>query len=224
MDRPLPFRSGSFDSAFCSDAFHLILNKAGCVREARRVISPDGLIGIVRFGNAAQEPREGHELTVDGYTRLFNGIPHLLLGEGELVESYLQRKGLDLRRRETPEDLEGQKWLSAFLAPREQALSEYSPFADWPHSEGRLAVNPIYRAESSTPKEGLKLRFEFPSEWYAFENEGYKEYAPDRVAISPEVLAAVRANDRTDAVQALIDRFVIIGVPDRYMPDRFPLA
>ncbi len=224
VDRPLPFSSGSFDSAFCSDAFHLILNKVGCVREARRVIAPDGLIGIVRFGNAAQEPREGHELTIDGYARLFDKISHLLLGEHELVESYRQRKGPDLRRRETPVELRGQKWLSAFLFSGESEFRVHGSFADWPHSAGCLVVNPIYRVESGTPNEGLTLRFEFPSEWYAFENEDYAEYAPDRVEISPEVLVAVRAGERSAAVKELIDRFVIIGVPDRYMPDRFPLV
>lgn len=224
VDRPLPFRTGSFESAFCSDAFHYFVNKAGCVREARRVIAPDGLIGIVRFGNADQEPREGHELTVAGYAELFSEIPHLLLGEDELATSYVRRKGPDLRRREMPGDLEGQKWLAAILSAEELSFRESGPFRDWPHAEGRLVLNPIYLVESMSPSGDLKLRFEFPSEWYEFENAGYLEYAPDSVDVPREVLTALREGDRTDAVQKLIDRFVIIGVPDRYMSERLPIV
>ena len=34
------------------------------------------------------------------------------------------------------------------------------------------------------------------------------------------VLADAQAGSRTDAVKDLIDRFVLVGVPDRYMPER----
>ena len=222
VDRPLPFRTGSFESAFCSDAFHYFLNKAGCLREARRVLAPDGLIGIVRFGNVAQEPREGYELTVAGYAELFGEIPHVLLGEDELVASYLRRRGPDLRRRETPGELEDQKWLTAVLSAEESSFREYGPFCDWPHAGGRLVLNPIYLMESMSPSGDLTLRFEFPSKWYEFENAGYREYAPDSVDVPRDVLTALLAGDRTEAVQELIDRFVIVGVPDRYMWERLP--
>ena len=127
VDRPLPFSEGFFDSAFCSDAFDLVLNKAGCLRETRRVTAPDGLIGIVRFGNAALEPREGHELTVHGYDHLFGDVPHVLLAEDELVASYREREGPDLRRRELPKELEGQKWLSTVLSQSARCFETMDP-------------------------------------------------------------------------------------------------
>lgn len=222
VDRPLPFGTGSFDSAFCSDAFHLVLNKAGCVREARRVTAPDGLIGIVRFGNAALEPREGHELTVGGYAHLFGDISNVLLGEDELVASYLGREGPDLRRTEVPRELVAQKWLSAVLTDTETVFRNHGPVDGWSHAEGRLVLNPIYRLESADAEGNTALRFEFPSEWYEFENAGYLEYAPESVTVSREVLADVRSGSRTDAVRDLIDRFVVVGVPDRYMQERRP--
>jgi len=217
VDRPLPFRAASFDSVFCSDAFHLVLNKAGCVSESRRVIGPDGLIGIVRFGNAAVEPREGHELTVDGYERLFGEVPHVLLGEDELVGAYLAGHGADLSQTAMSTSLHGQKWLSAVLSDNEATFREHEPFTSWPHAEGRLAINPIYVPNPPSAPEGVELRFEFPSEWYGFENAGYLDYAPESVRVSREALADVRAGRRTEAVQQLIDRFVVVGVPDRYL-------
>ena len=36
------------------------------------------------------------------------------------------------------------------------------------------------------------------------------------------VLAYAQAGSRTVAVKDLIDRFVLVGVPDRYMPERWP--
>jgi SAM-dependent methyltransferase/uncharacterized protein YbaR (Trm112 family) len=220
IDRPLPFSTGYFDSAFCSDAFHLVLNKAGCVREARRVTAPDGLIGIVRFGNAALEPREGHELTVDGYTNLFSDVSKVLLGEGELVASYRGREGPDLRRSGVRRELVSQKWLSAVLSDTEAVFRNHGPVDGWHHAEGRLALNPIYRLESADAEGNVTLRFEFPTEWYEFENAGYLEYAPESVTVSREVLADVRSGSPTDAVRELIDRFVVVGVPDRYMQER----
>ena len=222
VDRPLPFSEGFFDSAFCSDAFHLVLNKVGCVREARRVTSRDGLIGIVRFGNAALEPREGHELSVDGYAHLFDDVPHVLLGEDELIGSYRDWDAPDMSRRELSTRLEGQKWLSAVLSDNETVFRSHGPAGDWAHAEGQLVLNPIYRVESATEQGDVTLRFEFPTEWYEFENAGYLEYAPESVTVSQEVLADVRAGSRTDAVRDLIDRFVVVGVPDRYMPERLP--
>jgi hypothetical protein len=80
----------------------------------------------------------------------------------------------------------------------------------------------LRRLESASAEGDVALRFEFPTEWYEFENAGYLEYAPDRITLSREVLADVRAGSRTDAVRDLIDRFVLVGVPDRYMPERWP--
>ncbi len=222
VDRPLPFSTDFFDSTFCSDAFHLVLNKAGCVREARRVTAQDGIVGIVRFGNAALEPREGHELTVDGYSHLFDDVSRVLLGEDELVASYRGRKAPDLRRRELPTGLEDQKWLSAVLSDNETVFRSHGPADDRAHAEGRLVLNPIYRLESAAQPGDVTLRFEFPTEWYEFENAGYLEYAPESIPVSREVLADVRAGSRTEAVRDLIDRFVVVGVPARYMQERWP--
>lgn len=36
-----------------------------------------------------------------------------------------------------------------------------------------------------------RLRFELPSGWYEFENERYREYAPDSIELTAEALAAV---------------------------------
>ena len=179
------------------------------------------MIGIVRFGNAAVEPREGHELTVAGYEQMFGEVPHVLLQEDELVRAYLAARGADLTPRETSVDLEHQKWLSAILSDGESTFRDHGPFAKWPHAEGRLALNPIYVLDAQTPEGGVRLRFEFPSEWYEFENAGYRKYAPQSVDVPGDVMAALRAGKRTEAVQALIDHFVIVGVPDRYMPERF---
>lgn len=91
---------------------------------------------------------------------------------------------------------------------------------DWSHSEGHLARNPIYRIEDTDRSGDFAMRFEFPSEWYEFENAGYREYAPETIQVPREVLASVRSGDRSEAVRELIERFVVIWVPDRYMPER----
>jgi len=144
------------------------------------------------------------------------------VGEDELVASYLQRKGPDLRCGELPGELGDQKWLSAVMSGAESVFREHGPVGDWPHAKGRLALNPIYRMIDTDRPGDIRIRFEFPSEWYEFENAGYREYAPETVDVPRDVLAALRAGERTEEVRELIDKFVVVGVPDRYMPERWP--
>ncbi len=215
-DRRLPFADGAFGGTFCSDAFHCFLHRATTVGELARLTAQTGVIVLARFGNALVEPREGYELVPRGYSRLFGALPHVVLGEDELVESYRARRGPDLTQREIPAEVERQKWISIVASRDASRFRAGARFEQWPHALGSLQLNPIYRVENRSPNGDLELRFEFPSSWYEVENGGYLDYAPKNCRVSGEVMRAVAARATHPALDDLIAGFVLIGMPERY--------
>lgn len=215
-DQPLPFADGALGGIFCSDAFHYFLYRAASIREYQRKLTAAGVLILCRFGNAAAEPREGYELTVDGYRSLVGAWPHAMLGEDDLIERYLEKRGPDLDAEASPDALRQQKWLSLVAARSLEPLRGERPFAAWPHAAGRLQLNPIYLEDSSQPGGETALRFEFPSPWYEFENQRYLGYAPRRTRITHEAWAALREGRPAPALREYIDQFVVLGMPERY--------
>jgi SAM-dependent methyltransferase/uncharacterized protein YbaR (Trm112 family) len=215
-DQSLPFSKKVFIGIFCSDAFHCFLHRAASVREMQRLLSDDGVLILSRFGNVELEPREGYELSLEGYRRLFSGTRHVFLGEDALVSSYLKKRGPDLATEAPPQFLGSQKWLSVVASRNLDKLPTGSRFADWPHATGRLQINPIYVADRQNGHRGPNLRFQFPSPWYEFENRRYREYAPESCVITPELVEALGRNEREPEMEFYLDQFVVLGMPDRY--------
>lgn len=214
-DRPLPFANGAASGIYCSDAFHYFLYRSASVREMRRITAADGTIVLACFGNAI-EPREGYELTVEGYSKLFDGMPHVIVGEDALLRDYSDRRGPDLSNIEANDALGRQKWLSLVASSRPGALGRAPRFAEWPHAFGRLQINPIYTVEEKRSNGDLVLRFEFPSSWYKFENEAYLKYAPERCVLPAALVAALERQEHPPELDEFIAKTVIIGMPDRY--------
>lgn len=219
VDRPLPFSEASFDSVFCSDAFHYFLNKASSLREMERILSPNGLIAITRLGNLDQKPNEGYELAVDAYSRLFSRMKHVFLGEDELIDSYLKKRKANLQPREITKEIRSQKWLSVVMSKKDELFCDQGPFSEYPHGVGHLIKNPIYSYKSKTSSNDLTLTFKFPSEHFAFEDQRYQSYAPKSVAISDKMLSLLASGTSTDELEDLIAQYVLIGVPKKFIPE-----
>ncbi len=215
-DLALPFSERAFAGIFCSDAFHYFLHRAASVRELQRLLAEDGILVLSRFGNVEVEPREGYELALEGYRRLFRGFPNVFLGEDDLVSRYLEKRGPNLTLEAPAESLRRQKWLSVVASLNPGKFHQEARFADWPHAAGRLQINPIYLADGGSQDGGLELKFQFPSEWYEFENQRYRDYAPARCSVTGEVLEALRRGERSRAMEDGINQFVILGMPERY--------
>lgn len=216
-DTSVPFADRAFGSVFCSDAFFCFLHRAAAVREMVRVTGPDGNIVVARTRNFAVEPREGHELTVAGYRRLFAGcgLKTALFSEDTLVSRYRARQGLDLTADDAA-NLEQSEWLSIFASRSDAPFRHYPAWTAWPHAVGRLGINPLYERSLRNGQVDLTLRF--PSDWYRYQNAKFLEYAPERLSVPAELITALRAGQTPPDVETYIDRFVVIGLPDRYLP------
>ncbi|GAA3989302.1 hypothetical protein GCM10022247_04810 [Allokutzneria multivorans] len=216
---PLPFGDGTFSAALCSDAFHLLPDKQLCLREFRRC-APDGPLLLTRVGNRLVEPNEGDELAPDEYLRLVDDLQHVLVDEQELVRSYLENTPAKVDP--AGADSRHTKWLTLIAAAQPVQLPPPRPEGTWPHAAAELAVNPLYRARSENGRH--ELTFQFPSVWYAFENAAMLGYHAPARTVREETLAAVHRGELTPEVADLVERFVVIGLPPRYLEPGTPTS
>lgn len=219
--QPLPFADGVFGAALCSDAFHLIPNKPGVLAEMHRTVDGGPLV-FTRVGNHSTLPLEGEELTAAGYLELFGPGNTWLFSEDDLVRDYLSRHTPDLARHVDPESLAHEKYLSAVVWPEGAALPQPQRLAVWPHEIGRLQLNPLYRARRQRDG-GVTVELRIPGNWFALQNARLTTYMPFFETISADAIAALHTGGgQTPEIRSLVDRFVLIGLPEHYAPD--PLA
>jgi hypothetical protein len=124
------------------------------------------------------------------------------LGEDALLQSYFTGAGPDFCPRSAiPAELHEQKWFNALLTNRPDDLRQYGRSTRWPQLLGRVGINPIYHPEQRTQDGALKLRFKFPSEWYAYEDCKYTQYAPESVELSSALLYAIEQGTVTEVAE-----------------------
>ncbi|MGH3991401.1 MAG: class I SAM-dependent methyltransferase, partial [Pseudonocardiaceae bacterium] len=210
----LPFTDGAFSATLCTDAFHLLDDKARCLTELRRC-AERGTVVLDRFGNADLEPREAHELSPQGYLDLVGNVERRMVGETELIDSYLQRRGPQLAEQRPLASLGREKWLSLVIGDEPGLFTDHGSVDGWPHGEGPLGLNPIYRVEDLRAR--WRLRFAFPTTWYAFENARMVSYHAAGLTVEDELLVALARGERTERIGEMVDRFVVLGIPPNYL-------
>jgi len=215
-DGKLPFVSRSFSGVFCSDAFHYFLGRWQSVEEMKRLVEAGGSIVLSRFGNRRVEPREGYELTVDGYLRLFDGIPTRMVSEESLLQAYLKKSGPPFDEQPAMTHLTSQKWLYLLASENRVLFRDHPEFESWPHAAGRLRLNPLYHEIHKDPDGNMTLEFRFPSKWYEFENSACTRYMPATALVSKEVLNTMASGTWSEDLESLIRQCIIVGMPERY--------
>lgn len=216
-DLKLPFSSKSFSAVFCADAFHCFLRRWQSAEEIKRVIEPSGLIILARFGNSQATPREGYELSVAGYLKLFEGLDWRMFSEDELLRRYLKRLGPQLEEPTNLSKLAPHKWLYLVASEKSRGFKNYPGFETWPHSMGQLKLNPLYREVSRDPANNATVEFEFPSKWYEFENASCLQYMPKKAIISGTTATDLTAEIWSNEIETLVQQCVLIGMPEHYL-------
>jgi hypothetical protein len=62
----------------------------------------------------------------------------------------------------------------------------------------------------------VQLRRTFPTAFYEEENAEYKQYLPEVVSVNAQVLGDLTYAKRTPEMEPLIERCVVLGLPERY--------
>jgi ubiquinone/menaquinone biosynthesis C-methylase UbiE len=218
-DMGQPFPNGTFSTVFCSDAFHWFVGKANCAHELKRLTASHGSIILATLRNSLVDrhlPQYRGTLPPEGYEALFTGMPHCLAANSDIVARYLKKQGPSLASSTEIDRLASEPWLSLVASYRDDVFRNYGSFADWPHAEGRLEINPLYREDRRNGRGNAFLRRTFPSAWYEKEDEDCKQYEPETAFVSAETLKDLAQGTRSADVERLIEQFVVVGMPERY--------
>ncbi len=221
-DEDLPFRSGAFRAAFSSDAFHYLHDKQRCTRELKRVMQPPGYIMLVAMRNRfVPVAHAGEPLTPEGYAELFADWPHRLIVDADVLERYWQRLGPPLAASAAPESLNRAGFLSLVASGDESLFRDHGPFEDWLHAEGALQLNPLYHVEPTGRTAGaVRLRRQFPSAFFAGDHAEAATYLPETVNVDAATWSEIQLGRRSPAVESLIGHCVVLGLPERFIPQR----
>jgi SAM-dependent methyltransferase/uncharacterized protein YbaR (Trm112 family) len=215
-----PFPNGTFSTVFCSDAFHWFVGKANCVRELKRLTASHGSIILATLRNSLVDRhllQYRGTLPPEGYETLFTGMPHCLAANSEILARYLNKQGPSLEQPTKTAALTIEPWLSLVASFRQEVFQDYGCFKDWPHAEGRLDLNQLYKKEKRDALGNIYLRRSFPSAWYEKEDGECKQYEPETAFVSAQTLNNLAQANRGEDVERLIEQFVVVGMPERYL-------
>lgn len=216
-DVPLPFPDGYLSAVFCSDSFHYFVDKATAIAELKRVIQEDGLILSTGMHNACvqRELAYGLPLTPDGYVELVADMHHRVVADTDVLARYFQKQGPPLAQSGEKEKLESAPLLSLAASRRPDVFRDHGTFADWPHAQGRLRLNFLYKEES---RDGgiVRLRRTFPTARSEADQAEIKPYLPEAVEVPAAALEDLDLRRRTPEVEKLIAQGVVMGMPERY--------
>lgn len=217
----LPFRSEFFSAIYSSDTLFMVPNKVICTRELRRVVDREGLIVIPGIRNGLVEPEKypiSMTVPYHAYGKLFDPLPCRIINNTEIVDRYIKKHGPALARSSEKQSLDHAPWFSIVATNREDLLVDRGPFADWPHAEGLLEINPLYKPSMDhvNGSGDTLYRHTFPSSWYQQEDGDCRKYEPESVSISSRILKDLSSRKRTPEMEDLIAQCVIVGLPDRF--------
>jgi len=216
-NKRFPFADDTLAGIFCSDAFMYLHDKPAALAEFRRC-APEKPVILSRVGNKTASPKEmwGDSHTAEGYMDLFDSKDTRVFSDYALVRHYLARRNplsygpTDIR------DLHWDKWLHFVLNYHGLQEAVVDATADWPHQVGTLTLSSLYERET-LPNGKYRLTFRFPSIWFAYQNGDMYSYHGDQLECSADVVDRARSGRVDSEVNDLIERFVLIGLPDRYL-------
>jgi SAM-dependent methyltransferase/uncharacterized protein YbaR (Trm112 family) len=211
----LPFASDAAAATMFVDGIHLVTQVEALLDEMRRC-ADGGTVLLPRFSNAAVPPPEGSERPVAGWRAQFDERgAYRLKCEATLIDGYLNGRAANLRADDTDEHLARSKWLYAILSENDEVFTDHGPLPDPPpHSRGRLTINPIY---APVGRDSRRFRLAFPSDWYTFEDGALTRFHDYQAVLTPRQVIELRNGEITQRLRPLIDRFVVIGMPERYL-------
>lgn len=217
----LPFADDTLSSIFCSDAFMYLHSKPAALAEFRRC-APDKPVILSRVGNKTASPKEmwGDSYTAEGYVDVFGSKESRVFSDYALVRHYLARRNPLQSEPTDIRELHWDKWLHFVLNYRSLHGVAVDSTGEWPHQVGTLTMNPLYERQA-LPSHKYRLSFTFPTMWFAYQNGDMYAYHADQIECTADVVERARSGHFDSEIQSLIDRFVLIGLPERYLrPDR----
>jgi ubiquinone/menaquinone biosynthesis C-methylase UbiE len=213
----LPFWDRTFAIAFCSDAFHYIVNKSNCMRELKRLTEDKGLLIVTWVHNALQRrPHDGIPLPPEGYQALVADMPHRIVADDDILNRYLEKKGPALAGLTMLQDVAERPLISVVASRDEEVFRDYGVFEKWPHADGFLTLNPLYRQNGPATDGRTHLRRVFPSDFFKSDHAESERYLPETVNVPIEILSSLTESSRPSELEELLSQCVVLSIPERY--------
>ena len=191
----LPFRDAVFEAALCADTFKYLADRSTAAGELLRVTR--GPIVVSHFYDPSfQGEGVPAPLEPDACAALFTARSPRLYREREILDTFLERRELDLRSPGASKD--DVVSLTAGVEP------QLYPGADY-FASG-TALNPVYEVREEGNRLHLKRRF--ISDRYTEAYRKLDPYLPESLTVTREQLAA--------GDPELMRRFVLLDLPANY--------
>jgi SAM-dependent methyltransferase/uncharacterized protein YbaR (Trm112 family) len=216
VGQPLPFVDGAFSAMICSDAFMLFPDQALLRDEVHRV-APGRPQIYARCGNVdvgPPNPPSGGERTPEGYQEFFGRERTRLLRDSQTWRDYLLRRHPYEATELTGPELRWEKYLTFVVHP-ETLTGEPDASGMLPHGIGRLTFNPVMDVVGRDG-DTIRAEFMFKSPWGGYEDADMMCYTPRWGRFERQKLQQAVSDPTGAAARDLVDRFVLVGLPDRY--------
>src|SRR5262249_3192356 len=104
----------------------------------------------------------------------------------------------------------------SFVVPRrEELFHDYGTFDNWPHATGNLTLNRLYTEGERTAAK-LSLKRSFPSRFYEQDHAQCKEYLPETVELTSQMLEDLARCKQTPDIERLIAKCVVLSMPEKF--------
>jgi SAM-dependent methyltransferase len=219
----LPFRAASFDLVFSTDALQYVQSKRNLIDQFRHVLEPQGTIALAHLHNrlSAQPGVAGRALSAQGYDWLFEGMPHRVYAEDQVVGDYVVDAALRLDCGSDPVELDRQgSCLSLVAANDDSVFRAHSRISDAHLAAMRHPhLNPVYRAARSDG--AWTLQRSVAEAYVVNPNLRPQDVLPRTWRIESESvdtrgLLALREKNRVHFDET-VRRFVILDMPESYV-------
>ncbi len=212
--QPLPFTRASFSMVVCADALHYVWPRRLAVGEMIRLIGKDGVILATALHNAlCENPHPGLPLSPAGWRNLFEEVPVRLFGESAVLDAVLAGRPMGLSASASDAELTREPELIAIAGNKAALFGDYAP-ASHPQVSRRLALNPLYQRLNGTES---MWTLQFPSPEYAEEFAACRRYLPERIPLTNAQIKRLKRGDFTGELQELVQRRVVLDLPDNYI-------
>jgi hypothetical protein len=159
----------------------------------------------------------GQPVLAEEYKALVSDMPHRLLSDGHVLDRYLRRQGPALNSQQDLDKLKREPLVSLVASEQAKVFHDHDTFEDWPHAPDSWYVNPLYQVEEDKANGETYLQRTFPSDFYKQDNIDALNYLPERQLVSATFFDDLQQQRRTEEIEALISRCVVLSIPARYV-------
>ncbi len=217
VNNGIPFDNNAFYATIIVDGIHYIGQKFNAIREMKRVVSERGVIFLISSRNAKIQFKDaGFPLIPEGYSNLIGTLPHRIISDKDIVQSYLKNEGLNLEEQIPFEDLYNEPLLTIVASQDESVFRSYKLADNYTFLSNNPSLNPIYRPTETEDKDRLLLLRTMPPAYYENDSIDCSLYLPEKLYIDKKYYSGIKINHNYPLYRELLDKFVLLDLPDNY--------